>query len=211
VAGTARPDSLDVFRGGGRRLAVATVERVGGPGLLVIDLQAEVVERCVDRDGVLDRTATAIDRARADDVPVVFVQHQSSHLRPGTDGWRFAPGITPAPGETVVAKRYRDSFAGTALEEVLAAAHVTHLVIVGAMSDYCVRTTMQRAAADGYDVTLVQDCHTTEDAEFDGIRITGQQIIAHTNLYLRGLIYPGQTVGIARHDAPGLFRLPTRA
>jgi nicotinamidase-related amidase len=187
---------------------VATLRRDGGTCLLVIDLQVDVVAACVDRDGVLARTAALIDRARGEDVPVIFVQHQAADLQPGTAGWQFAASIAPVPGEPVVAKQHRDSFAGTTLEATLAELDVTHLVLAGAASDYCIRTTMQRAAADGYDVTLVQGCHTTEDAEFDGVQITGEQIVAHTNLYMKGLRYPGQTLGIAPHDAADLFDCP---
>lgn len=184
---------------------MATLRRGGGACLLVIDLQVDVVAKCVDRDGVLARSAALIDRARVEDVPVVFAQHQDADLQPGTAGWRFAASIAPAPGERVVAKEYRDSFAGTTLEATLAELDVTHLVLAGAASDNCIRSTMQRAAADGYDVTLVRDCHTTEDTEFDGVQVTGEQIVAHTNLYMKGLTYPGQTLGIAPHDATDLF------
>jgi nicotinamidase-related amidase len=104
------------------------------------------------------------------------------------------------PGEPVVAKEYRDSFAATTLAAVLAERNIARLVIAGAASDYCIRTTTQRAAAEGYDVTVVQDCHTTDDTEFDGVKVTGEQIVAHTNKYFQWLTYPGQTFGIATHD-----------
>ncbi|WP_074308173.1 isochorismatase family protein [Micromonospora cremea] len=97
--------------------------------MLVIDLQVDVVAECVDRDGVLSRTAALIDRARVERVPVVFVQHQDTDLQPGTAGWQLADGIAPAPGEPVVSKEYRDSFAGTGLEGVLAELEVSHLVV----------------------------------------------------------------------------------
>ena len=66
--------------------------------------------------------------------------------------------------------------------------------------DYCIRTTTQSAAVRGYDVTLVSDAHTTTDAEWEGVEITGEQIVAHTNRYFSGLRYPNQIFGIARHD-----------
>jgi nicotinamidase-related amidase len=187
---------------------VTEVRPGGGTCLLVIDLQVGVVDGAFDVSAVLARTATLIDRARAEGVPVVFVQHQAEDLVPGTPGWRFADGIRPVPGEPVVAKRYRDAFAATDLEAVLAGLGVSRLVLAGAATDYCVRTTMQRAAADGYDVTLVRDCHTTHDSAFEDVRIGAEQIIAHTNRYLAGLTYPGRRLGIARHDDPHLFEEP---
>jgi hypothetical protein len=94
----------------------------------------------------------------------------------------------------------RDAFADTTLEATLARLGVSRLVIAGAQSDYCVVTTARRAAADGYDVTLVSDCHTTRDTEHDGVRISGEQQIAQTNRYLSGLLYPGRSGTVEPHD-----------
>jgi isochorismate hydrolase len=103
-----------------------------------------------------------------------------------------------------VRKAYRDSFADTDLDDILTGLGATRLVVAGAQSDHCIRTTTQSAAARGYDVTLVSDAHTTTDAEHDGVVITGGQIVAHTNMYFRGLRYPGQVFGIDTHDAVDL-------
>ncbi|MFG6475031.1 isochorismatase family protein [Microbacterium sp. P06] len=85
---------------------------------------------------------------------------------------------------------------------------MTHLVVAGAQSDYCIRTTTQAAAARGYDVTLVSDAHTTTDAEHDGVALTGEQIVAHTNMYFSGLRYPGQRFATAKHDVVALSSTP---
>ena len=122
----------------------------------------------------------------------------------GTDDWELAAPLTRAEGEPLVQKVLRDSFAGTDLAEVLDGLGITRLVVAGAQSDYCVRTTTQAAAVRGFDVTLVSDAHTTTDAEHDGVVISGEQIVAHTNMYFSGLRYPGQTFGIDRHDQVAL-------
>ncbi|MDM4763157.1 cysteine hydrolase family protein [Galbitalea sp. SE-J8] len=167
--------------------------------VIVIDLQVGVLENCVDARGVTERTAALVRRARSEGVPVVWVQDHDDFPE-GSDGWRLAAPLERRPDEPLVRKRYRDSFAGTDLAEVLDRLAATRLVIAGAQSDYCIRTTTQAAAARGFDVTLVSDAHTTSDAEFDGITISGEQIVAHTNMYFRGLRYPGQRFGIASHD-----------
>ncbi|MFP3463948.1 isochorismatase family protein [Leifsonia sp. SIMBA_070] len=69
-------------------------------------------------------------------------------------------------------------------------------MVTGAQSDYCVRTTAQSAAVRGYDVVLVSDAHTTTDTEWEGVAISGEQIVAHTNRYFDGLRYPGQLFGV---------------
>jgi nicotinamidase-related amidase len=83
---------------------------------------------------------------------------------------------------------------------VLAGLGATRLVVAGAQSDYCIRTTTQAAAARGFDVTLVGDAHTTTDAQHDGVTISGEQIIAHTSMYFAGLRYPGQRFAVETHD-----------
>ena len=171
--------------------------------LLVIDLQVGVVAGCVDAAAVLTRTATLVHRARAEGVPVVWV-HDHDEFVEGTEAWNLAPPLAREPGEPLVRKAYRDSFAGTDLAQILETLGVTHLVVAGAQSDFCIRTTTQAAALRGFDVTLVSDAHTTGDAEYDGVELTGAQIVAHTNMYFSGLRYPGQRFGTATHDRVAL-------
>ena len=140
--------------------------------LLVIDLQVGVVEGCFDGQGVLDRTAGLIARARTEGTPVIYIQHEEPGMPRGSDDWQLASPLDPRPDEPRVFKKYRDSFADTDLDVVLDRLGVSRLVMAGAQSDYCVRTTAQRAAADGYDVVLVSDCHTTTNAVFDGVEIS---------------------------------------
>lgn len=168
--------------------------------LLVIDLQVDVVASCWDADGVVARTVALVRRARGAGVPVVWVQHEEPELERGTPGWELAPGLLPVEGEPIVHKEYRDAFAETGLDDILEELDATRLVVAGAQSDYCVRTTTQSAAVRGYDLVLVSDAHTTCDASWDGVTISGEQIVAHTNLYVSGLRYPGQEIGIATHD-----------
>lgn len=171
-----------------------------GTALLVIDLQVDVMTGCFDGPGVLARTDALIARARASAVPVIFVQHEEPGLERGSDAWQLAAPLAPQDGEARVFKAYRDSFVDTSLPAVLAEAGISRLVIAGAQSDYCVRTTAQRAAAEGYDIVLVSDCHTTTDSTFNGVPISGEQIVAHTAQYFSGLRYPGQKCGLETHD-----------
>ncbi|WP_427018123.1 cysteine hydrolase family protein [Pseudarthrobacter sp. P1] len=169
--------------------------------VLIIDMQVDVLEGCFDRDGVVARTAALVERARAEGSHVIWVQHDDEDLAHGSAGWQIAPELAPVVSEGRVFKNYRDSFVGTTLALLLEDAKASRLVIAGAQSDYCVRTTARRAAAEGYDVALVRDCHTTTDAEFDGVPVTGEQVVAHTNQYFSGFSYPGQAIGLATHDA----------
>lgn len=173
------------------------VRAYGNPTVLVvIDLQRGVIADCFDADGVVSRAAALVERARGAGVPVVWVQDEGDFAHGSTE-WELADGLSRALGEPLVRKVYRDAFADTDLDEVLDGLDVTRLVVAGAQSDYCIRTTTQSAAVRGYDVTLVSDAHTTTDTEWDGVRITAEQLVAHTNRYFSGLRYPGQHFDIA--------------
>ena len=87
-----------------------------------------------------------------------------------------------------------DSFEDTELEVVLAARGVGRLVVTGAQTDACVRSTLHGAFARGYDATLVSDAHTTEDLSQWGAP-TPDLVIAHTNLYWSWQSAPGRTAG----------------
>ena len=165
--------------------------------LLVIDLQKGVLPGCADAEGVVERTAALVDRARAAGTPVVWVQQEDEDLPWESAPWQLADGLVPAKGERLVRKEYRDAFAGTDLDELLESLDATRLVVAGAQSDYCIRTTTQSAAVRGYDVVLVGDAHTTTDTEWEGVTIAAEQIVAHTNRYFAGLRYPGQEFAVA--------------
>jgi len=77
----------------------------------------------------------------------------------------------------------------------LAAASVSHLVVVGAQTDACIRSTIHGAFTRGYDVTLVSDAHTTEDTTEWGAP-PPDVIIKHTNMYWQFQSAPGRTASV---------------
>ena len=167
--------------------------------VVVIDVQNDVVSGAHDRDGVVANIATLVAKARAAGVPLVWVQHSSDSLPPDSDGWQFVPELSVDPAEPVVHKRYADSFEETDLEAVLAERGVGHLVIAGAQTDECIRSTLHGAIVRGYDATLVSDAHTTEDLSEWGAP-TPEKVIAHTNLYWQNHTAPGRHAGTVSTD-----------
>lgn len=184
-----------------RSSTMATVRNGDRTVLMVIDVQNDVVANALDRDGVVGRIATLVARARTEDVPVVFVQHHDAEMPQGSDGWQIVDGLVPGDSEPVITKEYPDAFADTALPQVLADLGATHLVVAGAQSMACIRATSHRALAEGYDLTLVSDAHTTDDLDWDGVFLSARQIIDYTNLYLQFTTYPGQETRVVPHDA----------
>jgi len=162
--------------------------------LLVIDVQNDVVAGAHERDAVVATIASLVDRARAGNVPVVWVQHSSEGLPQGSDGWQYVPELPQQASEPVVHKRYGDSFEDTVLESVLADRKVGHLIVAGAQTDECIRSTLHGAIVRGYDATLVGDAHTTEDLTEWGAP-SPALVIAHTNLYWGNHTAPGRRAG----------------
>jgi nicotinamidase-related amidase len=160
--------------------------------LLVIDVQNGVVEGAHARDAVVGNVASLVARARDEDVPFVWVQHSSDELAQGTDEWQIVLELAPDAAEPLIEKRYGDSFEDTDLEAVLSDLAVGRLVVVGAQTDACVRSTLHGALVRGYDATLVSDAHTTEDQSAWGAP-PPDQVIAHTNLYWTFQTAPGRT------------------
>ena len=173
---------------------MTTLENRPHTALLVVDVQNGAVAGAHERDAVVANIGTLVEQARRERVPVVWVQHASEHLVPGSDQWRIVSELAPEEDEPVVEKNYGDSFEDTTLEAVLSGLGVGRLVVVGAQTDACVRSTIHGALARGYDATLVSDAHTTEDHTAWGAP-PPEQVIAHTNLYWTYQSAPGRTAG----------------
>lgn len=168
--------------------------------LVVVDVQNDVVAGAHNRDDVVANIVTLVDKARAANVPVVWVQHSSEQLPRDSEGWHYVPELKQDESEPVVHKRYGDSFEETDLEEVLAERKVGRLIVAGAQTDECIRCTLHGAIVRGYDATLVSDAHTTEDLSEWGAP-TPDKVIAHTNLYWENHSAPGRQAGIVTTDS----------
>jgi nicotinamidase-related amidase len=173
---------------------VTTIENRPNTALLVIDVQNGVVAEAHERDTVVANVGTLVDKARQAQIPVVWVQHSDDQLERGSEAWRIVPELTPDEAEPLVEKHYGDSFEDTDLENVLSGLGVGRLMVAGAQTDECVRSTLHGAFVRGYDATLVSDAHTTEDLSAFGAP-PPDQVIAHTNLYWKNQSAPGRTAG----------------
>jgi nicotinamidase-related amidase len=173
---------------------MTTLENRPNTALLVVDVQNAAVERAHDRDGVVANVGSLVDRARREGVPVVWVQHSDEQLARGSDGWQIVSELIPGDAEPLVEKSYGDSFEDTTLEAVLSGLGAGRVIVVGAQTDWCVRSTLHGALARGYDAILVSDAHTTEDQTEWGAP-PPDKVIAHTNLYWAYQAAPGRTAG----------------
>ena len=174
---------------------MTTLEGRPRTALLVVDVQNGVVGEAHDRDRVVANIDVLVRKARVAQVPVVWVAHSDEEGLPmGSPAWEYVEELRRDSSEPLVHKTYADSFEDTALEEVLAGLQVGRLVVAGAQTDECIRSTLHGAIARGYDALLVADAHTTEDLSEWGAP-SPELVIAHTNMYWSGHRAPGRTAG----------------
>jgi len=179
---------------------VTTLSDRPNTALLVIDVQNGVMTGTHERDAVVANISTLVDKARDENVPIIWVQHSSQHMVKDSDAWQYVPELVRRDSESLVHKIYPDSFEDTDLEEILAGARIGQLVVTGAQTDECIRSTIHGACTRGYDVTLVGDAHTTED-ETEWGAPPPDKVIAHTNLYWQYHAAPGRTQGVVETKA----------
>ncbi len=177
---------------------MATV-REGNKGVLVVvDVQVGVMSESWDAPRIIKNVARAVERARAQGVPVIWVQHSDKELVYESPEWQWAPELAPLEGERLIHKQFNSAFEQTALEEQLAKLGATHITLAGAATNWCIRATAYGALERGYDLTLVKDAHTTGTMEFDdGTRIEAANVIRELNIAMTWVSYPGRTNGAA--------------
>ena len=156
--------------------------------LVIIDVQLGMFDDSdlvYNGNELLATLGTLISRAHTSGIPVIYIQHDGGDnhpLRPDKPGWPIHPAIAPTKDDLVIRKCHPDSFQETSFQHELETRGIKHLVVAGIQTQYCIDTTCRRAYSLGYDVTLVQDGHSTWDTE----HLKASQIIAHHNQVLGG-------------------------
>jgi nicotinamidase-related amidase len=177
---------------------MATVRKGNQGVLVVVDVQTGVMNDAWDASRVVGNVARAVERAREQGVPVIWVQHADDELVRGSPEWRWVPELAPAAGEPLVHKRYNSAFEATTLEEELARLGATHIALAGAATNWCIRATAYGALDRGYDLTLIRDAHTTGAIDLgDGVIIEASDVVNELNVAMTWLTYPGRSSGTA--------------
>ncbi|WP_181400243.1 cysteine hydrolase family protein [Actinokineospora spheciospongiae] len=167
-----------------------------GSALLVLDLMNDLVHpdgkkagegyhRAVDGRGVLDRAATAVERARAAGIPVVYVvigfepgyadwpaasplfRARTDDDKPtlGTWGTTVHDRVAPRPGEPVVVKRRVSPFHGTHLDLLLRGLGVDTVLLTGVATELVVLSAAREAHDRDYRVRVLADATATGDPD----------------------------------------------
>lgn len=173
-------------------MIMATVRAGQGRVLMVVDVQVGVVSHQAEGMRVIGQIAALVERARVTGVPVIWVQHDDEELVRGTAEWQWVPELQPAGGELCIYKHFNSAFEATPLEAELARLGTSHIVLAGAVTNWCIRATAYGALARGYDLTLAADAHWAHDIDCaDGYRITAESLVHDLNLAMQHLAYPG--------------------
>lgn len=177
---------------------MATVREGNKPVLLVVDVQVGVVKNAWDAPRVVKNVSHTVARARAQGVPVIWVQHADDDLPSGSPEWQWVPELVPANGELRIHKGFNSSFEQTSLDEELGKLGATHITLAGAATNWCIRATAYGALERGYDLTLVKDAHTTETMVLDdGTKIEAANVVRELNIAMTWVSYPGRKNGTA--------------
>ena len=162
--------------------------------LIVVDTQVGVMQEAWDAGRVVGNIALAVDKARNQGVPVIWVQHSDDELIKGSSEWELAEGLAPAAGEIRIDKQFNSSFEQTPLEDALSELGATRIVLAGAATNWCIRATAYAALERGYDLVLLEDAHSTGNMEFqDGVTIEAANIIRELNVAMTWVSYPDRT------------------
>lgn len=154
--------------------------------LLVMDVQRVVIARYPDPE-YLPRLRTAIDAARAGDLPVIYVVmgFRFGPGRPevsprnkmfgalarrniplgGEEATQIHPDVEPEPGDLLVTKRRVSAFAGSDLDLLLRSNEIDHLVLTGIATSGVVLSTVRQASDLDYGLTVLADGCLDADPE----------------------------------------------
>ena len=181
---------------------MASVRSGGGSVMMVVDVHLGVVADAWQAPRVVANVARAVERARAQQVPVIWVQHAGDELVHGSAEWQWVPELVPADGELRIHKHFNSAFEQTGLDAELERLGAARIVLAGASTNWCIRATAYAALERGYDLTLVSDAHTTDTMALDdGTTIEAATVVRELNVAMTWLSYPGRTNGTATAEA----------
>jgi len=168
--------------------------------LLVVDVQNAMFTTpgftLHDADNTVAAIRQLIVRARETGIEIIYVQHtsdaQDHPLRREAEGWPIHASVAPLATDIVVEKTTPDAFRNTTLLHTCQTLQISHLVIAGMQTEFCIDTTVRRACSLGFQVTLAVDAHTTFDTDV----LPAKDIRAHHNRTLSsfGTVVPTEKI-----------------
>ena len=167
--------------------------------LLIIDMQKSVFSTPRhDKEGVTQRINNLASIIREDDGIVIYIQHNGTiqdDMNKGSKGWELIDELNMQHDDIKINKTACDSFFKTDLESVLKTNRVNNVIITGAVTEFCVDTTLRSCLSKEFDkVTLISDGHTTGNRD----HLNADLIIEHHNWMWSNLIIPDTNINIVK-------------
>ncbi|MFJ7952966.1 cysteine hydrolase family protein [Lysinibacillus sp. NPDC096418] len=155
--------------------------------LLVIDVQQELIDGSQEVNPIFNKEQLirninkVIEKASELGVQVVFVRDLDVAEGEG-NGFQIHNEISIPSESRIFDKSATNAFYRTGLLEHLKSQHIEHIVIMGCETQHCIDSAVRTATISGFDVTLVDDGHSTLGNEV----LSPEQIIRHHNTTLHG-------------------------
>jgi nicotinamidase-related amidase len=106
---------------------MATVRKGNKSVLLVVDVQVGVMSEAWDAPRIINNVSRVVERARAQSVPVIWVQHSDKEDLPhGSPKWQWVPELAPQ-GRAVDPQEFQLSSEQTASKRAVGSARPTPL------------------------------------------------------------------------------------
>jgi nicotinamidase-related amidase len=80
-----------------------------------VDVQVGVMQGVWEAPRIIKNISTAVEKARDQDVPVIWVQHASDELVHDSLEWQLAPELSPAEDDILIHKKFNSSFEETSV------------------------------------------------------------------------------------------------
>ena len=172
--------------------------------LLVIDMQEGLLRDGPKHDlsGVVTRINRLAEGVRHRHGSVVFVQHAGpvgDDFEPRTPGWQLLSTIKVEARDRIVGKTLNDPFFKTSLQAELLDLRAERVLVAGWATDLCVDATVRSAAALGFRVVAVADCHTVSDRP----HLSAENVVKHHHWIWANLLAPHPVRIVAEADVYG--------
>jgi len=155
--------------------------------LLVMDMQVGTLGMVKDAAVLITNVKTAIKRARAKKMPVLYVtvtfrknypeisdrnmlfsgikQGQMGSFTENDAITQIHPDLAPEPDDVRIYKRRFSAFTGSDLEVILRSLGVENIILCGVFTSGVVLSTTREAADKDYRITVLSDCCGDPDQE----------------------------------------------
>ena len=158
--------------------------------LVVIDMQKGSFTSKTprfDTAGVVQRINELAALFRKTKNPVFYIQHDgtgSGEFEKNSEDWENLDDLTVESTDIRIDKYANDAFYKTDLHSKLIQLNVNELFITGCATDFCVESTIQSALTKEYQITVVEDGHTTGERP----NLKAKQVIDHYNWVWKNMI-----------------------